>query len=51
MYMWVGLWYSISEAQLKVLAAQRSFSVVLDEGVHAGKVQVWCQVVVSVWPL
>lgn len=46
--MWIGLWYSVSEAQFKVLAAQRFFSVVLDQGVHAGKVQVWCQVEVSV---
>lgn len=36
--MWVGLWYSVSEAQVKVLAAQWVFSVVLDQGEHAGKV-------------
>lgn len=49
--MWVGLWYSVSEAQFKVLAAQWIFSVVLDQGVHAGKVQVWRQEEVRVSPL
>jgi len=47
----VRLSYSISEAHLEVLAAQRAFSVVLDQRVHAGKVQVWSQEEVSVCPL
>lgn len=37
---WAGLGYSIGETQLKVLAAQRALSVVLDQGNQAGKVQV-----------
>ena len=46
--MWVWPRHSVSEAQFEVLAAQRVVSVVRDQGVHAGKVQLWRQVVVSV---
>lgn len=49
--MWVGFRHSVREAQFKVLAAKRVFSVVLNQGVHAGKVQVWRQEVESVCPL
>lgn len=49
--MWVGLWDSVSEAQFKVLATQWIFSVVLNQGEHARKVQVWCQEEVCVSPL
>lgn len=44
----VGLRYSVSEAQVKVLAAQWVFFVVLDQGEHAWKVQVRRQVEESV---
>lgn len=49
--MWVRLWYSIFEVQFEVLAAQGAFSVVLDQGKQAGKVQVWRQVEVHVGPV
>ena len=46
--MWVGLGYGVCEAQLKVLAPQWAFSVVLDHGIHTGKVKVWRQVEIIV---
>jgi len=47
----VWLRHGVREAQLKVLAAQRVFPVVLDQGVHAGEVQVGRQVEVRERPL
>lgn len=44
--MWIGLWHSISETQLEIMAAQRVLSVVLDQGTQAGKVQVSRQKIV-----
>ena len=46
-----GLRHGVGEAQLEVLAAQRVFSVVVDQGVHAEEVQVGRQVEVSEPPL
>lgn len=45
--MWAALRYSISEAQLEILAAQRVLLVVLDQGIQAGEVQVSRQKIVS----
>lgn len=45
------MWHGVREAQVEVLAAQRVFSVVLDQGVQTGKVQVRRHVVVRDVPL
>lgn len=44
---WAALRYSIGEAQLEIVAAQRVLPVVLDQGNQAGKVQVSRQKIVS----
>ena len=46
-----GLRHGVGEAQLEVLAAQRVLPVVIDQGVHAGEVQVGRQVEVGEPPL
>lgn len=47
----VGLWDADREPQLEVLTAQWVFSVVTDQRVDVGEVQVWSQVEVRTPPV
>lgn len=47
----VGPWHKVSEAQVEVMATEWVVSVVLDQSVHAGEVQVLREKEYGVAPL